>query len=618
MHCAVMPLDGWWLRAAAVLARLGFVRAAVLFGCVLVVVSEGLGAIDAFARGPVVLAWVVVAAAGAATLAWAGRRVEADPGAGPPGLRSHLRRDGLETIALGCVAVVLVLCLLTSLLSPPSNGDALSYHLPRVRHWIQNQSFAHYPTHSLHQISLPFVAGYAIAHLQLLSGGDRFASVPQWTAFLGCIIVAALLARRLFGGRAAVPAAVACATVPMAVLQASNAQSDLVTSFWLLCFARLLFDRRPYRAADVVWMGAALGLGIATKPTVLLFAPPFLAIIALRAARAGWRRGLGVPLAVVVVALLPGLPNTLRNVHTFGNALGPDLGLSLQRHDPGALASNVLRQAALSYPSIDLWKGIAWLHAHVLHVDASDPATTVALTGFVPRTARVFLNPDENQVASPVHVTLALVGAVAALRAARRRRVGWASRRVQLPVAIGVALLLFCAAIRWQPWANRLLLPLLLLASPLVGWLLANAATRIRAGLTCALVALALLYGLSSVRHPWVARHEAPSLSLLERTRDQLYFAEDELPSVGRELRASYDELSRRAASDGCARVGLISGDDEPEYLVWRALERAGGTPQIRNVAVMNASRTARAEIPGVDTCATVMLRNGRADYTPR
>ena len=77
-----MPLDGWWLRAAAVLERLGFVRAAVLFGCVLVVVSEGLGAIDAFARGPVVLTWVVVAVAGAATLAWACRRGEADPGAG--------------------------------------------------------------------------------------------------------------------------------------------------------------------------------------------------------------------------------------------------------------------------------------------------------------------------------------------------------------------------------------------------------------------------------------------------------------------------------------------------------------------------------------------------------
>ena len=197
------------------------------------------------------------------------------------------------------------------------------------------------------------MAGYPVAHLQLLSGGDRFASVPQWAAFLGCIIVAASLARRLFGGRAAVPAAVACATVPMAVLQASNAQSDLVTSFWMLCFVRLLCERRPYRAADVVWMGAALGLGIATKPTVLLFAPPFLAIIALRASRAGWRRGLGVPLAVVLVALLPGLPNTLRNVRTFGNALGPDLGCRCNATTPErSRPTSCARRRSATRPSI--------------------------------------------------------------------------------------------------------------------------------------------------------------------------------------------------------------------------------------------------------------------------
>jgi hypothetical protein len=184
-----------------------------------------------------------------------------------------------------------------------------------------------------------------------------------------------------------------------------------------------------------------------------------------------------------------------------------------------------------------------------------------------------------------------------------------------LPAAIGVAFLLFCGAIRWQPWANRLLLPLLLLATPLIGSVLANTSTRIRGGLTGSLVALAVLYGLSSVRHPWVARHEAPSLSLLGRTRDQLYFAEDELPSVGRTLRASYDELSRRAGIDGCTRIGLISGDDEPEYLVWRTLEHAGVTLQIRNVAVTNASSTARAEIPSVETCAIVVVRKGRADY---
>ena len=204
MHCAVMPLDGWWLRAAAVLERLGFVRAAVLFGCVLVVVSEGLGAIDAFARGPVVLTWVVVAVAGAATLAWACRRGAADPGAGPPGLRLHLRRDGLETIALWPRRRRPRPLLLTALLFttqqrrcaglPSAPGPALASRT-RASRITRPTAFTRSRCRSWR---------VSVAHLQLLSGGDRFASVPQWAAFLGCIIVAASLARRLFGGCAAV------------------------------------------------------------------------------------------------------------------------------------------------------------------------------------------------------------------------------------------------------------------------------------------------------------------------------------------------------------------------------------------------------------------------------
>jgi 4-amino-4-deoxy-L-arabinose transferase-like glycosyltransferase len=603
----------WWLRSAAVLARLGFVRGAVLFGLTLVAVSEGLGVVDAFARGSAVVAWAVAAAAGAAIVAWFGARMG---DFGPAG-RARLFADRLDRIAVGAVAAVLGLCLLTALLSPPSNGDVLSYHLPRVRHWIQNRNFAHYPTHSVHQISLPFGASYAVAHLQLLVGGDRLASLPQWAALLGCIFVAASLARRLFGERAAVPAALACATAPMAVLQASNPQSDLVTSFWLLCFVHLVFARRRPGALDVVCLGGALGLAIATKPTALLFALPFLLVLTVRAARSGWGRASGVAIAVGLIALLPGLPNSVRNARTFGTALGPDLGLTLHDHGPRALASNVLRNAALSYPSWHLWTAVDWLHTRVLRIDASDPDTTVALTGFVPRTVRVFLNPDENLVASPMHVTLALIGGGLALRALRRRR-GRLAGRSQLPLALALGFLLFCGAIRWQPWANRLLLPLLLLASPLMGWFLARFSVRTRAVLAGALVTLAIVYGISAVRHPLVARREAPSLSLLGHTRDDLYFAEDELPSVGRQVRASYDALSQRAAADRCARIGLVSGDDEPEYLIWLALERAGLTPQIRSVDVTNPSRTARAELGGADTCATVVLRNGRAEYRAR
>ena len=234
------------------------------------------------------------------------------------------------------------------------NGDVLAYHVPRVRHWIQNQSFAHYPADSLHQSRCRSWRGIrslicsccpAVIASPACRNGRPSWGASSWPhrSRAGC------------RGRAAVPAAVACATVPMAVLQASNAQSDLVTSFWMLCFVRLLCERRPYRAADVVWMGAALALGIATKPTVLLSrrrsprdyrAARVVRRVAPRSGRAARRR------AVVSPAGAAQHPSQRAHVRLV---LRPGCLRPSQRHDPAV----VLRQAALSYPSINLWEGIA-------------------------------------------------------------------------------------------------------------------------------------------------------------------------------------------------------------------------------------------------------------------
>ena len=52
--------------------------------------------------------------------------------------------------------------LVTALLGAPNGFDAVTYHLTRVEHWIQNASVRHYPTHITRQIQLSPMAEFAL------------------------------------------------------------------------------------------------------------------------------------------------------------------------------------------------------------------------------------------------------------------------------------------------------------------------------------------------------------------------------------------------------------------------------------------------------------------------
>jgi hypothetical protein len=598
-------------------ARLGLVRLAVSFGLVVVAQCELLGLLRAFARGPLVVAWLAVGAV-VGFRAARGRRGDGGLAWRPSPRPPPLSRDPVALFAIATIAVILLASLVTALLSPPNNWDVLIYHLPRVRHWIQNRGFAHFPTHCVRQNSYAPGGGYFVAQLALLSGGDRLASLPQWGAFAGAIAVVAGLARRLGGRRAVVPAALACATLPMGLLQASNAQTDLVAAFWFTCFVSLVFERPRHRVADAAWLGAALGLGLATKPTAAMFAAPFGLLLAARALRpdrgsppfdAGQARRLGLLALVGLVAVLPVLPSAVRNVRTFGRPLGPDLGVSLARKDARAVGSNLLRNAALNLPSAGLWRAVRWSHDHLLHIDADDPATTIARTRFDPKYIPDLGNPDENFAASPAHVAAGIMVAIAALRG--RRRGERAGLRAQLVVGLALGWILYCAALRWQPWANRLVLPLFVAATPLIGWGLAAAPAAGRAAVVSVMAVLGILLSLTSIRHPLIPLPPSftevpPAPSVLFGSRDDLVFA-----TYGAGLRGHYEELGRQLSADGCRRVGIVGGEFDPEYLVWLMAERRGGPAQIRGVAVENDTRRAAPELPGVPLCGLVRMQPG-------
>ena len=166
--------------------------------------------------------------------------------------------------------------------------------MPRVFFWFQNHSVARYATPEGRQLFASPFAEYGILQLKILAGGtDRFSNCVQWLAYVFSIMSVSMISQRLGASRHGQQvAAVAAAATPMAVLQASTTQNDLVCAFWCLAVAYWVVayvTERPAGGGQVwwwaLWMGSALGLAIMSKPTAYLACAPFLLWLAIVAVR---------------------------------------------------------------------------------------------------------------------------------------------------------------------------------------------------------------------------------------------------------------------------------------------------------------------------------------------
>jgi hypothetical protein len=202
----------------------------------------------------------------------------------PPGL-GHARRQARAAFADPAVLVLGVAVGLgtlyigaLALLTPSNDWDALSYHLARASLWHQEQGIGHIeqaadPRLNFH---LPNAEIGQLATM-LLAGNDRYTALPQLFSYAALVLAVAALARRVgLGTREAVFAALAFATLPVLLLQASGAMNDLVVASFLAAAAVFVLDRGwPSLALFAV----ALALAVGAKYTTII-ALPALALVA--------------------------------------------------------------------------------------------------------------------------------------------------------------------------------------------------------------------------------------------------------------------------------------------------------------------------------------------------
>ena len=356
---------------------------------------------------------------------------------------------------------------------------------------MQDRAIAPFATHYIPQIDLSPLSEYNLAHLQLLSGADRFDRTMQLMAAAVSVVAVSELAR-LFGASRStqITASVVCATIPSGVLLATTTENDYFAAacgiVLLVLLASFSFEGTwGYRAAAV---GAAIGVCYMAKGTVLLMLGPAAAVLfaavvyreVLSPAAKFTASALMRPAVVVGVGVLAVVGPFLYQVQgLFGSLLGPtsssleDAQLSLS-----GVGANVIRGTAANF---DIGNGKSGVETYVSRVVLDGMRHLYALTGISLNDPRFAVGLNWNPLAArnysvaqragdiganPWHVVLTwlaiVILGVAAVRGAPVRLV------LLFGLALGAGVVLFTGIAKWSIYEVRYTLPVLVALSAVI------------------------------------------------------------------------------------------------------------------------------------------------------
>lgn len=556
--------------------RFVFVWSSLLWMLTAVVIVEGLSLFHVLTKGWVAACWMLVIVCSVVFLLRGKNDFQK--------IKVSRFKDlsKLDWVFTFLTTVIICIVGLVAFYGAPNNWDSMTYHLPRVMHWMQNQSVEHYPTAILRQLYQPPGAEFIILHFQILADGDRFANFAQWFSMIGCVLVLSLIAKELGAGRTGqLLTGFFAATIPMGILQGSSTQNDFVASFWLACF--VYYQLRIFRSnkakencwPDIIGISLSLGFGLLTKGTIYIFVIPWLIWFFVSGLLKNQKRVFRYCLVIGLICLAVNAGFYTRNMMLFGHPLSA--GSEDYVNKGGIISngiSNVIRNTALHIgtpsPQINAFLKDKIVGFHAM-MGLNENEENNSWGEFEIRTPTT----NEDIAGNQFHLLLIVCAFVFVFVSVKKEVL---LRKYVLMIV--AAFLLFCMLFKWQLFHSRLHLPLFILSMPVVAVML----TRMRsqwliAALVIVFTLTALPFLFWNERHPIIAQKNIFNTSRMEQ-----YFSYRKFMALPYVLSIKY--AGTRADKD----VGLLLGSDDWEYPLWVLLKSQNPNNKIWHTGVKNIS----------------------------
>lgn len=486
----------------------------------------------------------------------------------------RIQCSGLFTRVDGSLICTLAALLsLIALATPSSNYDSQTYHIPRVYHWIQNQSVEHYPSAELRQISLAPGAEYFLLATVLLTGNDAWFNCAQLFSAILSLCALEILFRQ-FGPTSREwrgLLVVLALTLPQGALESITTQNDYLLAYW--CLVVLVFcgdctDQWRWKGTvRSLAIGTGLGLAMLTKSLALVYVLPWVVLYGIRQIKRTTVQACCLQLLYLTAAfLLIMAPNLLRNVRTYQSPLGDrDLSRSLQmqRFSPSIFMANVVMNLGMHAPPrkpgkfFEAYEQGLFILLEGLGVEPGKP-----LISFESQPFRLSRDPISEDAASCFfHLWLTLL---AVLVAATTRTRGLSGKTHV--ACLGMSFATYCILLRWQIWATRFQIFYFLAAVPFIVTIIRSLpiGAKMRTPLGLILWSWCVSILLTNERRPVL------SSDYWKSSWNDRYFVG--FPHYREDLEAVAQLLSDQRSGS----IGLVVGRNSPENFLWIKLREQG------------------------------------------
>lgn len=477
-----------------------------------------------------------------------------------------------EKFLITLIIIILALTGLTALLAPPNNWDSMTYHMSRVAHWAQNKTLTNYTTNISRQLTISPFAEYFLLQLQILSGSDHYANLIQFFSFFGCIIGVSLISK-LFGGDryTQILSSLLCATIPMAILQSSSTQNDLVSAFWGVCFLAFFFlGKKNFCYRHFVALSLSFAFSLLTKSSSLAFLSLFLCVYMWETIKKNKLLGVFSIFWILIIAFIINIPHVART-KTLDKSITDQASYKIIK--PGKYGirptlSNVIKNIKVHMvtPSAKVNQAIDQTVVSVhklIGIDVDDPELSYADD----KKMHFKMPLHEDHAGNFLHTLMIFFCLFASFKLLFKKE----NEDIRIhAICLLCGFLIFTIFCKWQPWISRLQLPLFIYFTPLCSITLTQKNKYIS-------FIIGIVLFLASL--PWMLKNESRPMigpkNIFNRERTSQYFANRDA------LEESYKNAAEYITSLEIKNLGILCSPDDWEYPIWILLKSLV-TPSLR------------------------------------